>query len=221
METTWSGKADTKTMLYELSDRYEFILQRLGSDVATVYVPTSTLASLRQSMGDWFSKFSRGYEPPRDEALALYAELKTQGQVLTTSLRSFGANQSHLVDSMAKLKDVSQALVSTMRSRGNDEFANLLFSAEQSVKERLRGRNVEDLASIAALIEEIRSPGYQMTAADRTELEAFANAAENAGEWRVGMVQNFAAMRLESFTGSRNQLQETLAATYVQGLVRD
>ena len=146
------------------------------------------------------------------------ALLQSQGEALATSLRNFGANQSHLVNSMGKLKDVSRQLVSTLRSRGNDEFADLLFSAEQSVMERLRGRNTEDLASIAGLVASIRSPGYQTTSSDRTALNTFANSAENAGEWRASMIQHFDGMGHEAFVATRAQLQETLATAYVQGL---
>jgi len=31
VEATWTGEADTKETLYELADRYEFIMKRLGS----------------------------------------------------------------------------------------------------------------------------------------------------------------------------------------------
>lgn len=218
IEATWAGKADTKDTLYELAERYEFILQRLGDDVARVYAPTGTTAELRSTMTGWFGKFSRGHEPQGEAALVLYAQLKTQSDQLAASLRNFGANQSHLVDSMNKLKRTGRELVSTLRSRGNDEFADLLFSAEQSVMERLRGRNQEDLASIAGLMSNVRSPGYRMTTTDRAALTEFANAAENAGEWRSGMAQYAQGIGLEDFSATRAQLQETLASAYVQGL---
>jgi len=218
IEATWSGKADTKDTLYELAERYEFIIKRLGNDVAQVYAPTGFTAELRSDMSSWFGGFSRGHEPQGEAALALYSQLRTQNEQLATSLRSFGANQSHLVDSMSKVKQTGRELVSTLRSRGNDEFADLLFSAEQSVLDKLQGRNPEELASIAELVSGVRSPGYQVSATDRKALVTFANAAENAGEWRAGMLQHSQAMGLEGFVATRVQLQETLAAAYVQGL---
>lgn len=218
IEATWSGKADTKETLYELADRYEFIIKRLGNDVGQVYAPTGFTAELRNSMSSWFGGFSRGHEPQGQAALTLFAQLKSQNEQLATSLRNFGANQSHLVDSMSKVKVTGRELVSTLRSRGNDEFADLLFSAEQSVLDRLQGRNPEELESIAELVGAVRSPEYQVTANDSKALVTFANAAENAGEWRVGMLQNAQDMGLEEFVATRVQLQETLAAAYVQGL---
>ena len=218
IEATWAGKADTKDTLYELADRYEFILKRLGNDVAQVYAPSGATAELRSGMSSWFGGFSRGHEPQGEASLLLFSQLQMQSERLAGSLRNFGANQSHLVDSMDKLKRTGRELVSTLRSRGNDEFADLLFSAEQSVMERLSGRNQEDLATIAGLVSNVRSPGYRMTTTDRTALTAFANAAENAGEWRAGMVQHAQGMGLEEFAATRLQLQETLASAYVQGL---
>ena len=218
IEATWAGKADTKGTLYELADRYEFILQRLGNDVARVYAPSGAMAEWRSGMSSWFGGFSRGHKPQGEAALQLFSELTAQSEQLAASLRNFGANQSHLVDSMDKLKRTGRELVSTLRSRGNDEFADLLFSAEQSVVERLGGRNQDELATIGALVSDIRSPGYSTTKTDRTALTEFANAAENASEWRAGMVQDAQGMGLEEFAATRVQLQEILAAAYVQGL---
>ena len=80
IEATWAGKADTKDTLYELADRYEFILKRLGNDVATVYAPDSPVAGLRNSLSSRFGDFSRGYEPQQDQALALYGALAESGR---------------------------------------------------------------------------------------------------------------------------------------------
>ncbi len=218
IEATWAGKANTKTTLYELADRYEFIIKRLGEDVALVHATDTPTGAARTLMSNWFGKFSRGYESPREQSLLQYSQLRAQSEQLAAALRNFGANHAHLMDSMAKLKSTSRDMVSTLRSRGNNEFADLLFAAEQSVVERLRGRNLEDLSSMAGLVSSVRSPGYLMTTGDRETINAFANAAENAGEWRAGMVQHFSNMGLESFRATRASLQENLATAYVQGL---
>ena len=218
IEATWAGKSDTKATLYELADRYEFIIKRLGEDVAQVHSPDTAVGQLRVGMSSWFGSFSRGHESSEQLTLVQYQTLKLQSEQLAASLRNFGANQSHLFDSLAKLKSSSREIIGTLRSRGNNEFADLLFSAEQSVLERLGSRNPEDLSTIAALVGEIRSPGYRMTTSDREALAAFANVAENAGEWRQGMVENFATMGAAEFSITRAALQENLAATYVQGL---
>ena len=218
IEATWSGKADTKTTLFELAERYELIIQRLGGDVAKVHAPDTVLESARIGLSRWFGNFSRGYRSTREQSLLQYDALKTQSEQLASALRNFGANQSHLVNSLAKLKSTSREMVSTLRSRGNNEFADVLFSAEQAVMERLRGRNLEDLSSIAGLVSNVRSPGYRMTNSDRESLNAFANAAENAGEWRAGMVNHFSSIGLSEFTATRTGLQENLATAYVQGL---
>ena len=218
VDATWKGDADTKATLFGLADRYEFIIKRLGEDVAQVHSPDTALGSLRQSLNSWFGNFSRGSESTQSQALGQYAELKVQSEQLATSLRDFGANQSHLISSRAKLKSTSREMVSTMRSRGNNQFADLLFVAEQTVMERLRGRNLEDLTSIAAVVSGVRTPGYRMTDSDRKSLTNFANLAENAGEWRVGMVEHFDNMALAEFVATRAALQENLATAYVQGL---
>jgi len=218
VEATWNGNVDTKSTLYELADRYEFIIKRLGGDVAQVHSPDTTLGSVRLGLSSWFGEFSRGAAPMRDQALTQYAQLKTQSEQLAGSLRDFGANQSHLISSRAKLKSTSREMVSTLRSRGNNQFADLLFGAEQSVMERLRGRNAEDLATIATLVSDVRTPGYRMTDSDLKSLTNFANLAENAGEWRAGMVEHFDGMAIEEFLATRAALQENLATAYVQGL---
>jgi len=218
IDATWAGKADTKQTLYELAQRYEFILKRLGEDVNQVYAPESSTARIRMGMSAWFGSFSRGYESRREQSLELYTTLNNQGGVLAESMRNFGANQSHLVDSLAKLKSVSRELVTTLRSRGNSEFADQLFSAEQSIMERLTDRSVSEIASVAAIVEGVRNPGYSLSTSDRESLNAFANAAENAGEWRAAMVQDFEAMALADFGATRTTLQNELATGYVQGL---
>ena len=218
IEATWAGKADTKATLYELADRYEFIIKRLGEDVAQVHSPDTNVGRLRVGMSSWFGGFLRGHESSEQLTLAQYQTLKLQSEQLAASLRDFGANQSHLFNSLTKLKSSSREIISTLRSRGNTEFADLLFSAEQSVLERLGSRSPEDLSTIAALVGDIRSPEYSLTTSDRESLTAFANVAENAGEWRQGMVESFATMGAAEFSITRAALQENLAATYVQGL---
>ncbi len=218
VEATWNGKSDTKTTLYELADRYEFIIQRLGEDVAQVHAPTTTLGSMRQGLSNWFSGFSRGSAPTQDQALSQYALLRTQSEQLVTSLRDFGAKQSHLIDSLAALKATSREMVSAIRSRGNNQFADLLFRAEQSVMERLQGRDREGLSTVAALVSGVRTPGYRMTESDINSLNSFANAAEHAGQWRLGMVDHFESMAIPEFVATRIALQENLASAYVQGL---
>jgi len=218
VEATWSGKVDTKFTLYELADRYEFIIARLGEDVVAVHAPDTALGRMRQGMSNWFSTFSRGSDARQDQVLAQYAQLKTQSEVLATSLRDFGANQSHLVASLARLKSTSREMVSALRSRGNNQFADVLFGAEQSVMERLRSRDAEDLATVASLVSGVRTPGYRLTESDLNSLNKFANAAENAGEWRSGMVKHFDSMAVQEFVATRSSLQENLATAYVQGL---
>ena len=218
VDASWNGKAETKSTLYELADRYEFIIKRLGEDVAQVHAPTTALASVRQGLRNWFSEFSRGSAPTQDQALAQYALLKTQSEQLAASLRDFGANQSHLLDSLAALKATSREMVGAMRSRGNNQFADLLFGAEQSVMERLRGRNREDLSTVATLVSGVRSPSYRLTESDLKSLNTFANAAEHAGEWRLGMIDHFDGMAIQEFVATRAALQENLASAYVQGL---
>ena len=218
IEATWAGDADTKTTLFELADRYELIINKLGADIKQVYAPVSKVGEARVVFNSWFGGFSRGGESTREQSLLKYTQLQVQGEKLTVALRSFGANQSHLVNSIESLDTTSGDLISTMRSRGNNEFADLLFGAEQTIVERLKSRNIEELSTLPALANSIRSPGYRMTDSDLKSLTSFANVAEDAGNWRSGMVRDFAAMDLSGFDATRNLLQENLATAYLQGL---
>lgn len=218
IEVTWASKADTKGTLNELADRYELIIKRLGDEIAAVYAPAGLTGELRNAMRNWFGGFSRDHEPQGDAALALYTRLNIQTIQLSTSLRTFADKQSQLVASMDELERTGRELVSALRSRGNPKFADALFSAEQAVLDRLAGRDLQALQSITGLLSNVRTPDDQLTLADREALTLFANTAESASELRRGMLRNAQNMELHLFSATRAQLQDTLAAAYVQGL---
>ncbi len=218
IEVTWTSRADTKPTLYALADRYDLISLRLGEDLRQMYSPAAPVAAVRAQLGDWFGAAARGHSPHDTRLLELYAQLDTQGERLVAALRSFGANQSHLVASLAEVKAVGQMLVTSLRNRGNGAFADLLFSVQQTIEERLAGRDLEELANISELVGAIRSPAYRLTVGDRESLVKFANAAENSAEWRAGMIRHADNMDIASYISIKSDLGDTLAKAYVQGL---
>jgi len=218
LDATWEGTAETKTTLYQLADAYEFVLPRLAEDAAAAYQPEGFVASLRTNLVDWFGRLSRGEDAGQQELLVQSATLADDGARLAALLRDFGANQSHQLDSMARLRAEASELISNLRSRGNENYADLLFSVEGSVESRLLARNLDEVKTVDEIVAGIRSPEYALTVGDRAGLEKFATASQNAVQWRNSMIQNYSGMNVQKFISDKSHIQELLAASYVKSL---
>ena len=218
LDATWDATAETKTTLYQLADAYEFVLQRLAEDAAAVYQPQGFVAKLRAGLVDWFGRLSRGEDVGQQELLAQTSALTKNGASLAALLRDFGANQSHQLNSMARLQAEAGELISNLRSRGNESYADLLFSVEASVESRLLTRNLDEVGTVDEIVGGVRSPEYALTVGDRAGLEKFATASQSAAQWRNSMIQNYSEMNVQKFVSDKSHLQELLGASYVKSL---
>lgn len=218
LDATWEGAVETKTTLYQLAENYELVLQRLREDTTAAYQPSGLLANLRTSLVAWFGRLSRGEDIGRQTLLDQTAALTADGAQLARLLRNFGASQSHQLNAMSRIQTEANELIGNLRSRGNDNYANLLFSVEASIESRLTSRNLEEVGTIDAIVDGIRSPEYTLTASDRVGLESFATQAQGAAEWRMSMIQSYSEMNLPKFVSDKAHLQELLAASYVKSL---
>lgn len=218
LDTTWQAAIETKATLYQLAKNYEVVLQRLRADTTAAYEPTGFIASLRTTLVAWFGRLARGEDIGRQVLLSETTALAGEGSELAAQLRNFGASQSHQLVAMQRMQSHATELIGNLRSRGNDDYANLLFSVEASIESRLVSRNLEEVGSIDGIVDGIQSPGYRLTVADRAGLENFAVQARTAAEWRTTMIESYNDMNLQKFVSDKAHLQELHAAAFVQSL---